>query len=191
LNEYGYGIERSLDGTNFVQICATEENVTNYSDTEIAADTRYYYRVRALNTGGNSDYSNLAVATTKANAPIVGMIAWWRADGTAEDSVGTHNGYVPWTIDYPTGKIGQAFDFPGLGQRVVIADSPDFALTNAFSIEGWMYPREESTGIISMRGDARPGYDSWALSMRNIPGHLSFLISDDSSNSAEIDAPVQ
>ena len=66
LNEYGYDIERSLDGTNFAQICATEANVTNYSDIEVAPATTYYYRVRALNTNGNSDFSNIASATTLA-----------------------------------------------------------------------------------------------------------------------------
>ncbi|HWD94089.1 MAG TPA: LamG-like jellyroll fold domain-containing protein [Verrucomicrobiae bacterium] len=193
INETGYGIERSLDGSNFVQIATAPANATNYSDTSLAAATHYYYRIRALGADGNSDYSNIALATTKLGTPppVAGMIAWWRGEGTAEDAIGAHDGHVPWDIDYPTGKVGQAFDFPGLGQRVVIPDSPDFVLTNAFSIEGWIYPRQPTSGFITTRGDGRPGLDTWTVHMEHIPGYLSFAIDSESNDFVQVDAPVQ
>ena len=191
LNEYGYGIERSLDGTNFVQICTTEANVTNYSDLEVSAGTTYYYRARALNTNGNSAYGNIASVTTKFHPPIAGMISWWRADGTAEDSIGIHDAVVPFGTSYATGEVGQAFDFPGFGTRVRVPDSSDFILTNAFTVEGWIYPRQMTNGIIAMRGDFLPQHNSWTLHMTNNPGHLSFVIDSDTGQSAEIQAPVQ
>jgi hypothetical protein len=192
LNEYGYGVERSLDGTNFVQICATAENATSYSDTEVSPATTYYYRVRALNTGGNSDYSNIASATTKLGVyPIAGMIAWWRGESNALDSIGAHDAPTPFGSSYQTGKVGMAFDIPGLGNRLRVPDSPDFVLTNAFTVEGWMYARQASNGIVAMRGATRPAWDSWTLGMTNIQGDLSFIITSDATGfPVEIDAPV-
>jgi hypothetical protein len=61
-NETGFKIERSTDGTNFGQIATTGANVTTYSDTGLNESTKYYYRVRASNSGGDSAPSNTASA---------------------------------------------------------------------------------------------------------------------------------
>jgi lysyl endopeptidase len=63
-NETGFKIERSLNGTTFSEIDTVGANVTNYSDTTVAENTTYWYRVRAYNSAGNSAYSNIDNATT-------------------------------------------------------------------------------------------------------------------------------
>ncbi len=67
-NEVGYKVERSLDNLGspgtWGQIGTVSTNVTSYSDTGLAATTRYWYRVRATNVSGDSPYSNLANAST-------------------------------------------------------------------------------------------------------------------------------
>lgn len=71
-NETGFRIEQSLDGQNFSQIHLTLANVVTYDREGLQADTRYYFRVRATNTGGDSSFSNIASALTlpeKPNAP--------------------------------------------------------------------------------------------------------------------------
>lgn len=65
-NEDGFKIERSTDGTNFSQIATVGSNTVSYSSTGLSANTTYYYRVRAYNTGGDSNYSNTASATTRS-----------------------------------------------------------------------------------------------------------------------------
>jgi hypothetical protein len=63
-NETGFKIERSTNGSSFTQITTVGVNVKTYSDTGLAFNTRYYYRVRAYNGSGDSAYSNTANAKT-------------------------------------------------------------------------------------------------------------------------------
>ncbi len=64
-NESGFKLERSPGGADiWTQIATVEANVTTYADTELTCETTYDYRVRAYNTSGDSDYSNIATATT-------------------------------------------------------------------------------------------------------------------------------
>lgn len=65
-DETGYQIERSEDGANFTTIKTVAADVTSYSDLGLTASTKYYYRVLAMGTGGNSDYSDVAEVTTQA-----------------------------------------------------------------------------------------------------------------------------
>ncbi len=78
-NEEGFRIERGTDGTTFTGIGTTAANTAIYSDTDCNASTKYYYRVRAYNSAGNSTYSNTATATTQAPpvtapAPPTGLV---------------------------------------------------------------------------------------------------------------------
>jgi hypothetical protein len=64
----GFKIERCAGAgcSDFAQVATTAGNVTGYNDTGLAASTSYNYRVQATNGAGNSDYSNIAGATTDA-----------------------------------------------------------------------------------------------------------------------------
>lgn len=70
-NETGFKIERSRD--NFVAETIQVATVTSlqipYDDSGLTSNTRYYYRVRATNSGGDSGYSNVAYSSTLANPP--------------------------------------------------------------------------------------------------------------------------
>ncbi|WP_024772528.1 cellulase family glycosylhydrolase [Aquimarina macrocephali] len=64
-NEDEFEVERSADSTSgWVSIANVSANMTNYLDAGLTANTTYYYRVKAKNTGGSSEYSNIANATT-------------------------------------------------------------------------------------------------------------------------------
>jgi hypothetical protein len=62
--ETAYTLERSLDGsTNWTELTSTlPADTTTYSDTGLNAGATYYYRVKATNENGSSDYSNIANA---------------------------------------------------------------------------------------------------------------------------------
>ncbi|MDQ1351630.1 MAG: hypothetical protein QG657_1935, partial [Acidobacteriota bacterium] len=57
-------IERSTNGTDFSQIDSVDVDETSYSDTTVAENTTYWYRVKAGNSFGYSSYSNIANDTT-------------------------------------------------------------------------------------------------------------------------------
>ena len=63
--EEGFKIERKIgeDGT-YDEIATVGTNTTSYSDTGLSENTTYYYRVRAYNGNGDSEYSNEASSTT-------------------------------------------------------------------------------------------------------------------------------
>lgn len=64
-DESGFKIERSPDGAAaWTQVHTTVTNVSIYTDTNLMGNTTYYYRVRAYNGDGDSDYTNIASATT-------------------------------------------------------------------------------------------------------------------------------
>jgi ELWxxDGT repeat protein len=63
-NESGFRIERSNDGTNFIEVATVGADVVSYQDDSLAPATTYTYRIRATNAHGDSDYSNPAAATT-------------------------------------------------------------------------------------------------------------------------------
>jgi titin len=68
-NEDGFQIIRALGGGSFVQIASVGPGVTSYTDSGLASNSQYAYRVRAFNAAGNSAYSDFAFAATPNVAP--------------------------------------------------------------------------------------------------------------------------
>jgi acid phosphatase type 7 len=66
-NESGFKIERSTNGTSFTHIVTVGTNVKSYSNTGLAANTWYSYRVRDYNASGNSAQSNTDRTKTEAH----------------------------------------------------------------------------------------------------------------------------
>ena len=90
-NEAAFDIERSTDDMNWTQVGTVGVNVSSYDDTTVSALTTYYYRVRANNALGYSDYTNVASVTT-----------------TGVQSVGTGDGLLGQYYQ------GNSFNFNGL-----------------------------------------------------------------------------
>ncbi|SEM06442.1 Por secretion system C-terminal sorting domain-containing protein [Aquimarina amphilecti] len=75
-NESGYSIERSLnENSNFQEISTVNTDITSYQDENLNPNTTYYYRVRAYNDVGFSEYSNVLELTTEA--VVVSLPAPW------------------------------------------------------------------------------------------------------------------
>jgi Tol biopolymer transport system component len=65
-NEDGFVVEQCSNRgcANFIQAGQTSGNTVTYTDSNLYANTQYYYRVRAFNLGGSSAYSNVVAAKT-------------------------------------------------------------------------------------------------------------------------------
>ena len=67
---FGYEVQQSPNGSNFVLIASVSKIITSYVRTGLAVGTTYYFRVRSKgNRGTYSPYSNIAVVTTASPAP--------------------------------------------------------------------------------------------------------------------------
>jgi len=63
LDESGFLVERRTGANEFALVAALGENITTFTDAELAANTTYTYQVKASNAGGVSTASNTASAT--------------------------------------------------------------------------------------------------------------------------------
>jgi len=65
-NEDSFSIERSTSlSAGYTQVATVGANVRTYTDNTVFRKTTYYYRVRAVNGGGKSGYSNVTSVRTK------------------------------------------------------------------------------------------------------------------------------
>lgn len=71
-NETGFEIQRSAGSLNaFGPIVTTGANLTSYTDTGLASGSTYFYRVRAINSGGLSAFTPVAnTLVTRTNEPV-------------------------------------------------------------------------------------------------------------------------
>lgn len=109
----GTKVERSDDGVNdFEQIGVVLGDVAQFVDTELAPRTKYYYRARHYNGGGNGPYSDVANATTLAATP----------PPTADFYVSTlgSDGNVGTDVNHPFRTIGKGISVLTAGKRLEI-----------------------------------------------------------------------
>jgi chitodextrinase len=128
--------------------CATFAQITTvpgttFSNTGLAANTSYSYRVRATDAAGNpSGYSNVASAVTQAAA--TGLVAAYgfnegtgttTADATGKGHTGMLSG-ATWTA---TGKYGRAISFNGTTGYVDLGNAADLQITGSMTWSAWIF----------------------------------------------------
>lgn len=103
-NENAYELYRSANiNTNFLLYKTLPANTNSYTDIGLFANAKYFYKVRAINDGGNSEMSNEDDALTGNNLPILGPIATvkMRFDGNVVIPIAA--------VDEDGGNIGITF----------------------------------------------------------------------------------
>jgi hypothetical protein len=78
-----YKVERKTGVAGTYAQVALLPDARSYIDTNLTAGTQYYYRVKASNYGGDSDYSNETNATTLASGadvPLGNLNLWLKSD---------------------------------------------------------------------------------------------------------------
>jgi subtilisin-like proprotein convertase family protein len=75
--------------------------------------------------------------------PLAGLVAWWKGEGNAVDSVGTNNGSVFGGLTYTNGEVGQTFKLDGSTSYIKVPASSSLNIGtngNGVSIECWVNP---------------------------------------------------
>jgi hypothetical protein len=155
-----YRVYRSeIQGVLGTELAASPFNTSDHIDTTVINGTTYYYVVTAEDAGGNVSANSAEVATTP-NGPVH---AYWTLDENAgitiadtiapNDGSGTING-----AEWIAGISGSALDFNGIGDNVVIDNTPQLHITGkAISMHAWVFPRDgavtASQKIISKYND--------------------------------------
>jgi hypothetical protein len=75
-------------------------------------------------------------------APLASLIAWWPGDGHANNLLASNAGALINGAGYATGKVGQAFKFDGIDDRVAIAEASaiDISRIPRWTIAAWINP---------------------------------------------------
>ena len=97
-------------------------------------------------SGGPPTDASTADATLAPNCPATfdasklsdGLVSWWQAEGNANDSVGSNNGVLQNGVTFVTGPFGgQAFEFNGSTQDVLVPTSTTLNLAKDFTFAFW------------------------------------------------------
>jgi hypothetical protein len=112
------------------------------------------------------DYPDLAIIAnnwlksaydvTPAAVSTAGLIAHYKLDGNANDSVGGHNGTAVRSRSYTTGKVGQAIDLDGIGDFVATdVNATDLGIdgNSPKTVTAWAYARSFNNGGIFDMGN--------------------------------------
>ncbi|MEI6194932.1 MAG: LamG-like jellyroll fold domain-containing protein, partial [Verrucomicrobiota bacterium] len=104
--------------------------------------------------------------TIISTPPTSGMVAWWKAENNALDSVGNNNGSLVGGVPFAAGEVGQAFQLNQINSYMSVPASPSLnvGLTGGFTIEGWI-KISDANGLHPIcewdsRSDASPGSGS-------------------------------
>ena len=110
------------------------------------------YRVIVTNTWGavTSAVATLTVSNALCAVPPSGLVAWWRAEGGANDPVGGNNGTLQNGATFAPGRVGQAFEFNAAASASVrIPNSPALNPTN-ITISAWVKPASYPNGACTI-----------------------------------------
>jgi hypothetical protein len=75
------------------------------------------------------------VSDTQAQScllPPAGLVAWWRGEGEATDTVGTNHGTLINGATFASGEVGQAFSLDGIDDYIEVPNAP--ALNRIYAV---------------------------------------------------------
>ena len=126
--------------------------------------------------------------TLTCGASQAGLVSWWRAEGTAQDSQDGNHGTLQNGATFAPGQSGQAFSFDGINDFVSVANTAtmdvgagDFTVAllvkfNSLAAEYDFASKVAGTGV-------------WLVEF-NQPSSLRFLVRETTSNQNDLVVPV-
>lgn len=100
--------------------------------------------------GGEGDDGSVSTdATTATCTPAPeGLVAWWRFEGDATDSVSSYNGQLVGDPVNADGRVGMGVDLDGTDDALRVDLDAELYPTGSFSLEIWVATEETTTALI-------------------------------------------
>ena len=157
----------SFDGTDII---GATNSVYFLSDVQLTnAGT---YSVVITNELGSIASSNALLTVLPCDPAPPGIVAWWPAEGNANDIIGGNNGTPKGSLSYNNGEVGQAFVFDGYTSFITVPASASLNIGTGggLTIECWINPsvtNANSPGgaggpLIEWDSDDTDGCEFWA-----------------------------
>ena len=122
-----------------------------------------------------------------SSPPSSGLVGWWKGDGNANDSSGHgHDGTLLSGAAYSPGLFGQAFSIGPGPNRIFVADSDDFKLTNGLSIGAWVYPKGNGWVVLQRSSFS---FVPYALNM-DFAGNIGLWLTSSSVVGDHLNTPI-
>ena len=106
--------------------------------------------------------------------PYTGLQAYYTADNTPNDALGTYNGTLTNGATYGTGIINQGFSFDGVDDYVDLGDVLDNDGTQAQSVSFWVKLNTLSTFAFVSKFNHLIPYNGWAVQLSGSKVNLIF-----------------
>lgn len=166
INERGFVIYRSTDGTNYSFASQVAEGALSSVQSGLSGSTTYYWRVYAVTEGGLST----ALSGTRATAcnyvpisqiPVTNLIAQYKFEGNAEDATGNNEGALqnaPAATEDRFGISERAYSFNGANQYMTTSNS--YVNPTNFTLSAWFKTGTTTGGKIMGFGNSQTGTSS-------------------------------
>jgi hypothetical protein len=82
-------------------------------------------------------YSTAIATVSPVDPGTTGLVAYYKLDGDAKDSAGSHHGTLTGSPGFVAGKSGQALNMTADSQYVAVAYAPDLAMST-FTVAAWI-----------------------------------------------------
>jgi len=118
------------------------------------------------------------------------LVAWWRAEGDARDSVGANHGTVQGQVTFETGEVGQAFRFDG-ASFINIQETPalDFG-PGDFTLVVWARFASLSDEVTIFQKSIGAYPDDRTYALEAFPDSYRFVIRQGTGNENDLYASV-
>ena len=106
-------------------------------------------------------YPGVARVVTPVDPGTTGLVAYYKLDGDAKDSAGTHHGTLAGNPQpFVTGKLGQAFNVTADLTHITVPYSADFAMST-FTVAAWVKIADKAgnRGILGTRFNGEYTFD--------------------------------
>ena len=181
-----YAVQVAQD-QSFTNLILNQTNIYQaYLDISgLLNNSNYYWRVKAINSAGESPWSIIWNFTTVASSPTGSLVAHYKLDEGAGSAISDASAYSnnAVAIGNPTwilGKQGQALRFNGTSQYGSAPDHQSLDITQQITIAAWIRPEKLGTQYLVKKADQN-STDGYELSLAS-NGKLFFRFNQKSSN---------